>query len=196
MNTSIFEASTQYIKGLMANPATTVPCNLPESVIDGMARANHEAWCAGKRADGYVYGETTDDAAKTHCLLIDFDELPESVKADNVGNAKQSISLIVSVGCTISDGPDAIPATEEQIAAKVDLIVEALHDDWAASKARKGYTYAETRNDDPEKGPLTHRDMLPFALLMELHPEDADYDRQTALGAIAAVQNAGYTISV
>lgn len=41
---------------------------------------SHEAWCASKRADGWVTGEVKDPEAKTHPSLVPYDELPEGDK--------------------------------------------------------------------------------------------------------------------
>lgn len=40
------------------------------------AEASHESWMAEKVADGWVYGEVKDPAAKTHPCLVPFGELP------------------------------------------------------------------------------------------------------------------------
>lgn len=37
---------------------------------------SHESWSAQKVADGWVYGEVKDAAAKTHHCLVPFNELP------------------------------------------------------------------------------------------------------------------------
>ena len=45
---------------------------------DGLSPAElHEAWCDGKRAQGWVYGETKDRILKTHPCLVPYDQLPE-----------------------------------------------------------------------------------------------------------------------
>lgn len=60
-----------------------------ESAIDGVVLALsggspeqlHESWCKFKRADGWVYGETKDDVAKTHPCLVPYEQLPAEQKA-------------------------------------------------------------------------------------------------------------------
>lgn len=37
----------------------------------------HEAWCAAKRAAGWVFGDVKDEQARTHPCLVGYDELPE-----------------------------------------------------------------------------------------------------------------------
>jgi len=44
---------------------------------DAQDDAQHNAWMADKVADGWVYGEVKDAAAKTHPCIVPFKELPE-----------------------------------------------------------------------------------------------------------------------
>lgn len=41
-------------------------------------RAQHEAWLAERRAQGWTYGPVKDPDAKRHPCLVDYDELPEN----------------------------------------------------------------------------------------------------------------------
>lgn len=41
----------------------------------------HEAWCDGKRAQGWTYGPVKDRTAKTHPCLVPYRELPENQQA-------------------------------------------------------------------------------------------------------------------
>ncbi len=43
---------------------------------DAPASAQHEAWSADKRAQGWVYGERKDGVSKTHPCLVPFEQLP------------------------------------------------------------------------------------------------------------------------
>ena len=189
-------AARSYHEDIMTRPWAPTPALPPEltGLVEDMAKASHEAWAESKRAAGYVYGNDTSDEYKTHELLVPYEDLAEEHKEESRRNARTSIQLILSVGCTVSK--TGTPATEEQLAKKIEQIVEALHDEWAYAKFLKCYYYAETRNDDTSKGKLTHRDLLPMNMLMQIHPEDAAYDRDTAVAAIHAVQDAGFIISV
>lgn len=60
-------------------------------------------------------------------------------------------------------------------------IAGEIHDGWTASKAESGYDYGPVRNDDPEKGPLTHPLMKPAA---ELTDEELKWDIDTATQAL------------
>lgn len=48
---------------------------------DAPKSAQHDAWMADKLADGWVYGQVKDSAAKTHPCLVPFADLPVEQKA-------------------------------------------------------------------------------------------------------------------
>ncbi|HKS27787.1 MAG TPA: RyR domain-containing protein [Pyrinomonadaceae bacterium] len=48
---------------------------------DATPSAQHEAWCADKRAEGWTFGETKDAEAKTHPCLVPYDQLPPMQQA-------------------------------------------------------------------------------------------------------------------
>ena len=73
-------------------------------------------------------------------------------------------------------------------------MAETLHDKWVVGKMKAGYIFGEIRNDDPKKGQLTHRDMLPFDVLLEVYPEDAAYDVDTAKGILDGFIEDGYVV--
>ncbi|MGL3805831.1 RyR domain-containing protein [Paeniglutamicibacter sp. R2-26] len=60
-----------------------------DSAVDGVAKALadatpehlHESWCDFKTADGWTYGPTKDEAAKTHPCLVPYDQLPAEQRA-------------------------------------------------------------------------------------------------------------------
>ena len=68
-------------------PALPWPCEseeVRELTVRGVALARagwspealHEAWCDGKRAQGWVFGESKDRALRTHPCLRPYGELP------------------------------------------------------------------------------------------------------------------------
>lgn len=52
-------------------------------------------------------------------------------------------------------------------AGLIEALAEACHEAWMAQKKADGYVYGEKRNDDPEKGKLTHPLMIDYAELSE-----------------------------
>ncbi len=66
-------------------------------------------------------------------------------------------------------------------------IAEEIHDGWTGSKAESGYVYGPVRNDDPQKGPLTHPLMKPA---IHLTNEELKWDVDTAVATMAQVVKA------
>jgi len=51
-----------------------------EDEIEGMARMEHERWCAERRGQGYRWGAERDDRRKRHPDLVGWDELSEDAR--------------------------------------------------------------------------------------------------------------------
>jgi hypothetical protein len=47
-----------------------------EQHIERLARAEHLGWCAERRASGWTYAETRNDALQQHPLLVEWSKLP------------------------------------------------------------------------------------------------------------------------
>lgn len=71
---------------LSQKPFAEAPEHAILSVIDGVGKIfsgaitspeeSHANWLAVKEADGWVYGETKDETAKTHPCMVPYDQLP------------------------------------------------------------------------------------------------------------------------
>ena len=55
---------------------------------------------------------------------------------------------------------------------RIEVLAEACHQAWCQEKIAQGYKYGEIRNDDKEKGELTHPRLLDYAELTEAWKED------------------------
>ncbi len=70
-------------------------------------KASHEGWLAQKEADGWVYGETKDEEAKTHHCMVPYDELPEDQRLkDTLFGAVVRAVLFGVSGASVGDGMD------------------------------------------------------------------------------------------
>lgn len=85
-------------------PINTDHVKLPEELLaltEKIAENVHENWSAGRIADGWVYGETRDDAKKTTPCLVPYSELTEEEKAFDRRTAMETLKLIVALGYKI-----------------------------------------------------------------------------------------------
>jgi hypothetical protein len=66
------------LSGALAEPAVTD--DALTAAIEAMAAAEHDGWMAHRAANGWVWGEVRDDAAKRHPSMAPYARLPESEK--------------------------------------------------------------------------------------------------------------------
>lgn len=85
-------------------PIDTTSIELPQELMnlaEEMAKNVHEVWSAGRMASGWTYGETRDDARKTHPCLIPYEELPESEKEYDRNTSIETLKFILAQGFKI-----------------------------------------------------------------------------------------------
>ncbi len=73
----------------------------------------------------------------------------------------------------------------------IEPIAENLHDIWAQSRMDEGYRYGPENNSDPDKGPLTNKDLRPYS---ELPDSEKEYDRKMAIGTLKLAARLGFKI--
>src|SRR3990172_1313260 len=56
---------------------------LEGELLERLAQAGHQVYCAGKERDGWKYGPEKSEEKKTHPLLVPYVELPEIYKEAN-----------------------------------------------------------------------------------------------------------------
>lgn len=76
----------------------------------------------------------------------------------------------------------------EELLALTELISENVHNVWALSRMREGWTYGECRDDVAKVTPC----LVPYDQLPEIEKE---YDRSTALQTLRLIYKLGYRIT-
>ena len=87
------------------NPIDTSAIELSEEIkelCELLAKNTHEVWSAGRIRDGWIYGETRDDAKKHHPCLIPYEELSETEKEYDRNTSTETLKLILKLGYKIS----------------------------------------------------------------------------------------------
>lgn len=88
--------------------------------------------------------------------------------------------------------PQPVDTTDIQLPTELLPLVEQMsknvHEVWAESRLRQGWTYGTERNDTLQ----THPCLVPYEELPEV---EKDYDRNTAVGTLKLIMKLGFTIS-
>lgn len=141
-------------------------------IAEQQARASHEGWMAGKKAQGYVYGPVTNDDPEkgqlTTPLLVPYDELDDATKQSNIANAVAVIRILRDKGCTFVNFTQVI----------LYPLAKQIHDEWSREKIKAGWKWGPVT----DKANKIHRDLVPFEVLATT-PElrgDIAYDVDTA----------------
>ncbi len=78
-----------------------------------------------------------------------------------------------------------LPKELEQL---VERMSENVHDVWAETRIKQGWTYGPKRNDEKK----THPCLVPYE---ELPDEEKEYDRNTSIGTLKLILKLGFKIS-
>jgi hypothetical protein len=95
---------------LQVVPAGHGGAALPDDVIERLAEAEHERWCAVRRSQGWRYGPERDDVARTHPDLVPWSDLPEARRQIDRDQVAAIPAALAECGLAISAGSPAAPA--------------------------------------------------------------------------------------
>ena len=150
-------------------------------IIEKLAESIHEDW----RKGAYQ---------KSARLDVPFSELSPVDKEDNRAAARRIPDVLALVGLGLATADDAKsmekPAKDKiarYIETHVDRLAEAEHDGWMSQRAKNGWTYGTSRDDDKKFHPL----MIPYSKFPD--PE-REKDRTAVRRYAANVEAAGFVI--
>lgn len=72
------------------------------AIAELLAENAHDNWAHKRLSEGWRYGETRDDAARTHPDLVPYAELPESEKAYDRTLALETLKVLQLLGFRLS----------------------------------------------------------------------------------------------
>ena len=88
--------------------------------------------------------------------------------------------------------PQPIDTNDVKLPEELEQLVEKMsknvHEVWAETRIRQGWSYGKQR-DDKKK---THPCLVPYE---ELPEEEKDYDRNTSIGTLKLIMKLGFKIS-
>lgn len=121
-------------------------------LLEKLARAAHEAFCEGKRRDGWTFGPVRDNAKKIHPLLKDYAEIEETYKVANRATVRNIPRKLAAAGCAMAPargGAEPIALTEEQI----ERMAELEHELWMEDRLAAGYVLGKETAAEPKRSP-------------------------------------------
>lgn len=87
--------------------------------------------------------------------------------------------------------PQPIDTTAVRLPEDLEQLVEQMsknvHEVWAETRIKQGWTYGEQRNDELK----THPCLVPYE---ELPEEEKEYDRNTSIGTLKLIMKLGFKI--
>jgi len=88
--------------------------------------------------------------------------------------------------------PQPIDTNDIKLSKELEQLVEKMsknvHEVWAETRIKQGWTYGEQRNDNLK----THPCLIPYEDLPE---EEKEYDRNTSLGTLKLILKLGFKIT-
>ena len=88
--------------------------------------------------------------------------------------------------------PQPIDTSDVELPVELEKLVEEMsknvHEVWAETRIKQGWTYGEQRNDELK----THPCLVPYENLPE---EEKEYDRNTSIGTLKLIMKLGFKIS-
>ena len=93
---------------------------------------------------------------------------------------------------TVNYKPQPIDTNDVVLPVELKELVEEMsknvHEVWAETRIKQGWTYGEQRNDELK----THPCLVPYEDLPE---EEKEYDRNTSIGTLKLIMKLGFKIS-
>jgi hypothetical protein len=176
---------------------------VPEGeLLELLAEAVHIAYCSDMLGKGYVWGGTPEYLA-SHGLresksrkkgelpwLIDYADLPEEVKEQNRGLARDLPRKLAFLGYALrQDAPAGAPAARiEPSDPRVELLAEAEHERWLRAMRRAGWRYGDPRDNQNRLHPCVRS-------WEELPKKEKDKDRKLTAQLPEIVAAAGLTLA-
>jgi hypothetical protein len=122
---------------------------------------------------------------------VEYETLPDGVKADNIAAAARIPRVLALVGLAVVSKDHPSILTREKVAkiidADVELLAECEHDGWMEQKYRDGWSHSPVRDEDAKKHPC----LVQYATLSD---KDKGKDRNAVRHYPDIVDLAGYKI--
>jgi len=156
-------------------------------VIEALAAACHVAFRREREKQGYKWGAVRDDDAKTHPLLIPYDQLSEADKERNRVTARLTYAKLSAIGYRVERAGSAASAVARIPEEQSEELMRMEHDLWLREHLLRGYQWAPKTADNLR----LHRDIVDYD---ELSAEDRALDAVPLQGIVEVMDHFGYVL--
>lgn len=148
--------------------------------VEKLARTIHEVYVLQQKGKGV--------SREANPSMVDWGELPDSLKKSNRQQARDIERKLKAVGCRIVPLTDWSAELVEFTQKEIEIMAEMEHDRWCEERLRSGWSYAPGPKDIPKK---TSPHLITWEGLSE---EIKEYDRNTVREMPAYLARTGYRI--
>lgn len=160
--------------------------NLTPDILEKLAEAAHQAYCDGKKRDGWRYGEKKDEEKKTHPWLVPYNDLPELAKEANRVNVRTIPQKLAAAGYIMIPSHSNQPALEFPV-GDIEKLAKLEHELWMSAKLVSGFKLGKATEEDP----LRNESLVEWEQLTD---EIKQIDRDMIRGIPGILAKAGYAI--
>jgi hypothetical protein len=157
--------------------------DLQGEILEKLAEAAHDAFCAEKRAKGWTLGPRDNDAKK-HPLLIPYADLPDTYKDSNRATVRNIPRKLAAAGYAMVPSRSNQPPLEFP-GADLETLARLEHDLWMEDRLAAGFTLGPA--DEPGHSPY----LVPWEQLTE---DVKEIDRDQIRNIPGILARAGYAI--
>lgn len=159
---------------------------LSGELLERLAKAAHDVYCAGKKRDGWKYGTKKCEREKTHPLLVEYDLLPEGYKESNRATVRNIPQKLARAGYVMIPSRSNEPALEFP-GEDLESLAEFEHELWMAAQQAAGFRLGKPT---PEQ-PLLNEYLVAWS---ELSDSIKQIDRDLVRGVPQILTHAGYAV--
>jgi RyR domain len=152
---------------------------LLSGVTEMLAHAIYEDYVRKQRAEGQT--------PATNPAMVDWGELPDTLKDSNRDQAADIGAKLAAVGCGIVTLTDWSAPPLQFTIDEVELLARMEHDRWCRERTAGGWTYGPERDAAQRVSPY----LVPWADLSE---EIREYDRNTVRALPQFLASAGFSV--
>lgn len=159
---------------------------LTDEILVRLAAAAHKIYMEGKLRDGWRLGSVKDEKAKTHPLLIPYDQLPEWAKESNKETVRAIPQKLAMAGFVMIPSRSNQPALEFP-GEDLEKLAQFEHELWMLAKIADGWQLGKETPENPKQNEY----LVPWEKVPE---EIRQIDRDLVKGIPRVLAEAGYAV--